>query len=162
MQVEFVSANPTGPLHIGHGRGAAIGDALANILEARGWRVQREYYINDAGNQMDTLGRSLYFRYRQELGEDIELPDNHYRGEYMRELARDFIRDHGERFRNIPLEEALPVFTDYASKCILDGIKEDLDVFGVHFDNWFSERELHEQGFHQKDDRVPQRARLYL
>ncbi|MGA2402878.1 MAG: arginine--tRNA ligase [Syntrophobacteraceae bacterium] len=143
VQVEFVSANPTGPLHIGHGRGAAIGDVLANILQARGCQVQREYYINDAGNQMDTLGRSLYFRCRQELGENIEFPDNHYRGEYMRELARDFMRHHGERFRNTPLEDALPVFTDYAGKCILDGIKEDLDVFGVHFDNWFSESELH-------------------
>ena len=138
-----MSANPTGPLHIGHGRGAAIGDVLANILQARGFQVQREYYINDAGNQMDTLGRSLYFRYRQELGENIELPDNHYRGEYMRELARDFMRDHGDRYRSTPLEEAFPVFTDYASKRILDGIKEDLDIFGVHFDNWFSERELH-------------------
>ena len=104
VQVEFVSANPTGPLHIGHGRGAAIGDVLANILQARGCQVQREYYINDAGNQMDTLGRSLYFRYRQELGEDIEFPDNHYRGEYMRELAKDFMRDQGDRFRNTSLE----------------------------------------------------------
>ena len=143
VQVEFVSANPTGPLHIGHGRGAAIGDVLANILTARGCRVQREYYINDAGNQMDTLGRSLYFRYRQELGDDVEFPDNHYRGEYMRDIARDFKRDHGDRFRNSSLEEALPVFTEYASGRILDGIKEDLDIFGVHFDNWFSERELH-------------------
>jgi len=143
VQVEFVSANPTGPLHIGHGRGAAIGDALANILEARGCRVQREYYINDAGNQMDTLGRSLYYRYRQELGENIEFPDNHYRGEYMRELARDFLRDRGDKFQNASMEEALPVFTEFASNRILDGIKEDLDIFGVHFDNWFSERELH-------------------
>jgi arginyl-tRNA synthetase len=84
VQVEFVSANPTGPLHIGHGRGAAIGDVLANLLEARGQKVEREYYINDAGNQMDTLGRSLYYRYQQELGSDIEFPDNHYRGDYMR------------------------------------------------------------------------------
>jgi arginyl-tRNA synthetase len=143
VQVEFVSANPTGPLHIGHGRGAAIGDVLANILQARGFQVQREYYINDAGNQMDTLGRSLYFRYRQELGENIEFPDNHYRGEYMRELAVDFRRDHGDVYGSAPLEDALPVFTDYASKRILDGIKEDLDIFGVHFDNWFSECELH-------------------
>ena len=143
VQVEFVSANPTGPLHIGHGRGAAIGDVLANILQASGFQVQREYYINDAGNQMDTLGRSLYFRYRQELGENIELPDNHYRGEYMRELAGDFKRDHGDRFRDTPPEDAFPVFTGYASNRILDGIKEDLDIFGVHFDNWFSERELH-------------------
>ncbi|SPF44994.1 Arginine--tRNA ligase [Syntrophobacter sp. SbD1] len=143
VQVEFVSANPTGPLHIGHGRGAAIGDVLANILAARGFQVQREYYINDAGNQMDTLGRSLYFRYRQELGEGLEFPDNHYRGEYMLDLAKDFKRSHGDSFRKTPLEEALPVFTDYAAERILDGIKEDLDIFGVHFDNWFSERDLH-------------------
>ena len=143
VQVEFVSANPTGPLHIGHGRGAAIGDVLANILQARGCQVQREYYINDAGNQMDTLGRSLYFRYRQELGENIELPDNHYRGEYMRELAKEFRREHGDGYGSTPLEDAFRVFTGYASNRILDGIKEDLDIFGVHFDNWFSERELH-------------------
>jgi len=92
---------------------------------------------------MDTLGRSLYFRYRQELGENIELPDNHYRGEYMRELAGDFRRDHGDGYGSTPLEDAFPVFTGYASRRILDGIKEDLDIFGVHFDNWFSERELH-------------------
>jgi len=145
VQVEFVSANPTGPLHIGHGRGAAVGDALANILEARGCRVQREYYINDAGNQMDTLGRSLYFRCRQELGESIEFPDNHYRGEYMRELARDFLLEYGDRFFSASLEEAPPVLSGYASSRILKGIKEDLGIFGVHFDNWFSERELHDR-----------------
>jgi arginyl-tRNA synthetase len=145
VQVEFVSANPTGPLHIGHGRGAAIGDVLANLLEARGCRVQREYYINDAGNQMDTLGRSLYYRYMQELGENIEFPDNHYRGEYMRELAREFLGERGQAFRGTSLEECLPVFTGYASRRIFEGIKEDLDVFGVRFDNWFSERELHDR-----------------
>ncbi len=145
VQVEFVSANPTGPLHIGHGRGAAIGDVLANILQARGCRVQREYYINDAGNQMETLGRSLYYRYRQELGEEVEFPENHYRGEYMRELAREFIREEGERFLKSPLEEVLPCFTDFAATSILNGIKEDLDLFGVHYDRWFSERELHDR-----------------
>ncbi len=150
VQVEFVSANPTGPLHIGHGRGAAIGDVLANLLEARGCRVQREYYINDAGNQMETLGRSLYYRYRQELGEKIEFPDNHYRGEYMRELAREFISERGEAFRASSLEEALPVFTEYASRRIFEGIREDLDQFGVRFDKWFSERELHDGGLIQK------------
>lgn len=145
VQVEFVSANPTGPLHIGHGRGAAIGDVLANILEECGHTVQREYYINDAGNQMDTLGRSLYFRYQQELGRDIEFPDNHYRGEYMRDLAKDLVRDKGDRFRDAPLDEVLSFFTSYAGNRILDGIKEDLDLFGVHFGNWFSERELHDR-----------------
>ncbi len=143
VQVEFVSANPTGPLHIGHGRGAAIGDVLANILEVCGFDVQREYYINDAGNQMDTLGRSLYFRYQQELGEPVEFPDNHYRGEYMRDLARELIREEGERFRRADLDDVLTFFTGYAGSKILDGIRDDLDVFGVRFDRWFSERELH-------------------
>jgi arginyl-tRNA synthetase len=150
VQVEFVSANPTGPLHIGHGRGAAIGDALANILQARGCDVEREYYINDAGNQMDTLGRSLYFRYLQGLGENVEFPDNHYRGEYMRDLAHEAIKEFGDRFRNTPVDAVLQVFSDYAGNSILDGIKEDLDVFGVHFDNWFSERKLHEQDLIRK------------
>lgn len=143
IQVEFVSANPTGPLHIGHGRGAAIGDVLANILQACGCDVQREYYINDAGNQMETLGRSLYYRYQQELGENIEFPDNHYRGEYMRELARELIAQEGSRFLGVPLDQALAFFTDYAGSNILAGIKDDLDVFGVQFQRWFSERELH-------------------
>lgn len=150
VQVEFVSANPTGPLHIGHGRGAAIGDVLANILRATGYDVQREYYINDAGNQMQTLGRSLYYRYRQELGEEIEFPENHYRGEYMRDLARDFIKEHGEEFRNAPMEEVLPHFTAYAANNILDGIKEDLDIFGVNFEKWFSEQGLHDRGAIEK------------
>ncbi len=162
VQVEFVSANPTGPLHIGHGRGAAIGDVLANLLEARGANVQREYYINDAGNQMDTLGRSLYYRYRQELGAGIEFPDNHYRGGYMRELAREFIGQRGETFRDTSLEEALPVFTEYASRRIFEGIKEDLDVFGVRFDNWFSERQLHERDLVRKTiDYLRERGFIY-
>ncbi len=143
IQVEFVSANPTGPLHIGHGRGAAIGDVLANILQGCGYDVQREYYINDAGNQMDTLGRSLYYRYQQEAGEKIDLPDNHYRGDYMIDLARQFIGETGGCYRGVPLEEVQQIFTSYAANSILNGIKEDLDIFGVHFQNWFSEQELH-------------------
>ncbi len=143
IQVEFVSANPTGPLHIGHGRGAAIGDVLSNILEGCGYDVQREYYINDAGNQMETLGRSLFYRYLQELGENVRFPDNHYRGEYMRDLARDLIREEGDRFRDSALDEVLAFFTSYAANRILDGIKDDLEVFGVRFKNWFSEQELH-------------------
>jgi arginyl-tRNA synthetase len=162
VQVEFVSANPTGPLHIGHGRGAAIGDVLANLLEARGQKVEREYYINDAGNQMDTLGRSLYYRYQQELGSDIEFPDNHYRGDYMRELAREFLGQRGEAFRNASLEEALPAFTDYASKRIFEGIKDDLEVFGVRFDNWFSERQLHQKDLVRKTiDYLRERGFIY-
>lgn len=143
IQVEFVSANPTGPLHIGHGRGAATGDALANILDACGYAVEREYYINDAGNQMDTLGRSLYYRYQEALGEPIEFPDAHYQGDYMKELARDFIAEAGKRYLRAPMDEVLPELTRYAADSILDGIKDDLSAFGVSFDNWFSERSLH-------------------
>lgn len=144
VQVEFVSANPTGPLHIGHGRGAVTGDVLANILTACGYEVQREYYINDAGNQMDTLGRSLYYRYQQLLGEQVDFPEGHYQGEYMVDLARSFLSQYGERYRGVPLEEALSVFSQFAGRKILDGIKEDLDLFGVSFDCWFSEQSLHD------------------
>jgi arginyl-tRNA synthetase len=144
VQVEFVSANPTGPLHIGHGRGAATGDVLANILGACGYRVEREYYINDAGNQMDTLGRSLYYRYRELLGEEIEFPDGHYQGDYMLDLARDFLEQAGKQYQKSSIEEVLPVFARFAGSRILDGIKDDLDSFGVHFDHWFSEQTLHD------------------
>ena len=143
IQVEFVSANPTGPLHIGHGRGAATGDVVARILEACGYDVQREYYINDAGNQMDTLGRSLWYRYREVRGETIEFPENHYQGEYMRELALEFAGEFGDVYLSSPLDEVLPVFTRYAGESILAGIRDDLEVFGVSFDHWFSERTLH-------------------
>lgn len=145
VQVEFVSANPTGPLHIGHGRGAATGDVIANILQACGFDVQREYYINDAGNQMDTLGRSLYYRYQQILGRSVEFPENHYQGEYMVDLARDLHEEVGGRYRDIPLDEVLDSFTRFAGDRILAQIREDLHAFGVHFDAWFSERSLHEQ-----------------
>jgi arginyl-tRNA synthetase len=145
VQVEFVSANPTGPLHIGHGRGAATGDVLASILAACGYQVEREYYINDAGNQMDTLGRSLYYRYQQLLGEVLDFPENHYQGDYMLDLARDFLQEHGNRYRGVPLEEVLQLFTRFAGRRILDGIREDLRIFGVSFDNWFSEQSLHDR-----------------
>lgn len=143
VQVEFVSANPTGPLHIGHGRGAATGDALASILKCCGYQVESEYYINDAGNQMETLGRSLYYRYQQLLGEPVEFPDNHYQGDYMIELARELIQEVGDRHRRSPLPEVLAEFTDYAAGKILAGIRDDLDAFGVNYDTWFSERSLH-------------------
>jgi arginyl-tRNA synthetase len=146
VQVEFVSANPTGPLHIGHGRGAATGDVLANMLAACGYQVEREYYINDAGNQMDTLGRSLYYRYQGILGESVEFPENHYRGEYMIDLAREFREEVGERYRGKPLDEVLSEFSTYAGNRILAGIRDDLGLFGVTFDRWFSEQTLHDRG----------------
>ncbi|SMC20479.1 arginyl-tRNA synthetase [Desulfacinum hydrothermale DSM 13146] len=150
FQVEFVSANPTGPLHIGHGRGAAIGDVLANILRACGYQVDKEYYINDAGKQMQTLGRSLYLRYLEALGVPIDFPDDHYRGDYMKDLAREVVGQMGDRYKDTPEDEALPFFTKYAGDHILDGIRQDLEAFGVRHDVWFSEQSLHDAGEVQK------------
>jgi len=146
VQVEFVSANPTGPLHIGHGRGAATGDAVASILAAAGFEVVREYYINDAGNQMDTLGRSVYLRYLELLGRPVEFPGNCYQGDYIRDIARDLITKFGSKYLEVPEEEAVPVFSKLGGDIILDGIKQDLEDFGVVHDTWFSEQSLFDAG----------------
>jgi len=146
VQVEFVSANPTGPLHIGHGRGAALGDALANLLSATGHRVEREYYINDVGNQILTLGKSLYFRARELKGETPEFPQDGYQGGYMLDLARDYLAAGGALPDWPPHEEDLLALGRYAADLILSGIKQDLQDFGVAFDHWFSETELYRQG----------------
>lgn len=146
VQVEFVSANPTGPLHVGHGRGAAVGDALASILEATGHRVEREYYINDAGTQIETLARSVFLRYQQLLGLQVDFPETCYQGDYIRALAREMREIHGDSYQNAAEEEALPIFSDYAGKRILEGIRDDLQDFGVTYDQWFSEKSLYENG----------------
>ncbi|PKN32735.1 MAG: arginine--tRNA ligase [Deltaproteobacteria bacterium HGW-Deltaproteobacteria-19] len=143
MQVEFVSANPTGPLHIGHARGAVVGDVIANILAATGHSVFREYYINDAGNQMNNLGRSVYYRYLQLLGEAVEFPENGYQGDYITGLAREIMDRDGDRYRVLGEQEAVPVLSADAGGVILEGIKDDLKAFGVVFDLYFSERELY-------------------
>jgi len=146
VQVEFVSANPTGPLHIGHGRGAATGDAVSSLLEAAGFDVQREYYINDAGNQMNTLGLSGLLRYRQLLGEEVEFPDNCYQGDYIKDIARDAITKVGDRFLKAPQEEGVAFFAKMGGDLILKGIDEDLQAFGVRLDHWFSEQSLFDDG----------------
>jgi arginyl-tRNA synthetase len=146
VQVEFVSANPTGPLHIGHGRGAALGDALANLLAATGHTVEREYYINDVGNQILTLGRSLYFRLRELAGEAVEFPEDGYQGDYMKDLARDYLAQGGAPPPPEPRKDVLVTLGRYAGDTILAGIRTDLDDFGVGFDQWFSETELYRQG----------------
>ena len=143
VQVEFVSANPTGPLHIGHARGAVVGDVVANILAAVGYQVFREYYINDAGNQMNNLGKSVLLRYRELLGETAEFPEGCYRGDYIRDLASELLKRDGERHLAQDAAEVASLFTDYAAGAILEGIKEDLRNFGVVFDLYFSERELY-------------------
>jgi arginyl-tRNA synthetase len=144
--IEFVSANPTGPLHVGHGRGAAVGDALARILSFEGYEVESEYYVNDVGNQMDNLGRSLFSRYLQECGVEAEIPEDGYRGEYLAGIARDFHGEVGERYRALPPGEALPVFREVACERILDGIRKDLEDFRVRFGRWFREETLHRNG----------------
>lgn len=148
VQVEFVSANPTGPLHVGHGRGAAVGDMTASLLEYAGWQVEREYYINDAGLQMNLLGQSTQARYFEILGcpEKAPFPENGYKGDYIYELAREVLERDGKVYLDVPLEESFPVFQEHAATTILEGIREDLSRFGVHFDVWFSEKSLYEKG----------------
>ncbi|MCX8042875.1 MAG: arginine--tRNA ligase [Desulfobacterota bacterium] len=148
--VEFVSANPTGPLHIGHGRGAALGDALARILSFVGYDVVREYYINDVGNQMQNLGKSLYLRYLQELGQQVDFPEGLYRGEYMVAIARDLVQQKGRGIMELPEHDAMRFCTTYAAEVILADIKHDLELFGVRFDTWFSERTLFDNGHVQE------------
>ena len=144
IQVEFVSANPTGPLHIGHGRGAAVGDAVASILKKCGYDVEREYYINDSGRQINTLGNSVYLRYLALKGKEIEFPQDHYQGDYIIDLAKDMDSKHGDSLVEMEESEAVGICARYAAGVILDGIKKDLADFGVHFDNWYSEQTLYD------------------
>ena len=146
VQVEFVSANPTGPLHIGHGRGAATGDAVASVLQEVGFDVQREYYINDAGNQMDTLGRSIYLRYCQLHGRDIDFPDDCYQGDYIGTLARQAMEQDGDTWLNPPEDEAIAHFSHHGGAAIRAEIDDDLRAFGITFDNWYSEQTLYDRG----------------
>ena len=146
VQVEFVSANPTGPLHVGHGRGAAVGDICANILSYAGWEVEREYYINDAGLQMELLGKSVQARYFEicRKPELVTFPEDGYKGVYIYEIADKIREAEGERFLDVDPEKSLVFFKNYAMSDILEGIKEDLSRFGVVFDVWFSEKSLYE------------------
>ena len=146
VQIEFVSANPTGPLHIGHGRGAALGDSLAAILSFAGFRVTKEYYINDVGNQMETLGRSVLYRYQELLNRPKDFPDNHYRGEYIYDVAREAISRWSDRYLKCDEREATLIFSQLAEELILGGIKQDLKDFSVNFDVWFSEKKLIDTG----------------
>jgi len=146
IQVEFVSANPTGPLHIGHGRGAAVGDSLARVLRAAGYDVETEYYINDAGRQMRILGQSILYRCRELLGVPVTEPEDYYRGDYVKDLARELIDREGRQLLELPEAEAVDVCRLYGEKEILAGIKKDLEDFRVHHDVWFPESTLHATG----------------
>ena len=144
--VEFVSANPTGPLHVGHGRGAAVGDSLCRILKKAGYKVESEYYINDVGNQMNNLGKSVYLRYQELFGKKIDFPEDCYKGEYIKDIARAIKEEFGDKFLDVELDECLDFFIKKAVNEIFSGIKEDLEHFRVFFDNWFSEKTLHDSG----------------
>lgn len=144
-QVEFVSANPTGPLHVGHGRGAALGDAVANLLEAAGYSVEREYYVNDAGSQMRLLGESVWARHLEACGRSVQFPENGYHGEYVRELAEQ-VAAAVPNLADLADEQAISLCAERASRILLREIEEDLRAFGVIFDTWVSERSLYESG----------------
>ena len=146
VQLEYVSANPTGPLHVGAGRGAALGDSLANILSHAGYRVQREYYVNDAGSRMEAFYATLYARYVQQLGVQAELPVDGYAGEYMADLAREIVAEHGRQFLEMPKEEALPRLGKLGTDKMVDRIRADLERMNVRFDRWFSEQSLYDDG----------------
>ena len=143
VQVEFVSANPTGPLHVGHGRGAAVGDTLARILKAAGFEVESEYYINDVGNQMNILGLSVLSRYREIFGKDSSFPENGYQGDYIKDIAQRLSEARGDELLSREESDAVAACREFASDFILNGIKEDLALFNVHFDQWFSEATLY-------------------
>jgi arginyl-tRNA synthetase len=144
VQVEFVSVNPTGPLHVGHGRGAVLGSTLANVLSVAGYTVQKEYYINDMGNQIYNFGRSLYARYQQCLGKDVAMPANGYLGNYLIDLAKEIIDEQGEKFLFLCENEAIPALAEIGINKMLQKIREDLKLLNVEFDVWFSERSLYE------------------
>jgi arginyl-tRNA synthetase len=145
VQVEFASVNPTGPLHVGHGRVAVIGDVLARLHEAVGFEVEREYYVNDAGKQMENLGRSLYARYQELLGVPSEFPVDGYHGDYVKELAQAVKSENGSKFTAVSEDAAIEFFTRYGGDALLQTIKDQLREFGIHFDSFFSEKALCER-----------------
>ncbi|MGE5504086.1 MAG: arginine--tRNA ligase [Actinomycetota bacterium] len=147
VNVEYVSANPTGPMHIGHARGAVVGDALAALLEKAGHEVVREYYINDAGAQVDVLARSVHLRYREALGEAIgDIPEGLYPGDYLKPAGEALAKAHGDRFKAAPEAEWLPAFRDFAVAAMMDMIRADLAALGVRHAQFTSERGLVEAG----------------
>ncbi|RME81358.1 MAG: arginine--tRNA ligase [Caldilineae bacterium] len=176
VQVEFVSANPTGPLHFGGARNAAIGDTIARLLENNGYRVQREYYINDRGTQMDIFGETLWRRYQQLHGIEVSIPEQGYPGAYMIEYARKVQAQYGDSLLSLSDEEAIPKFRKLGLEIVTAELADDLAQMQVHFDNWFSESSLYEDGtfdhvaailrengdLYVKDDAVWFRASKYL
>ena len=161
IQVEYVSANPTGPLHIGHGRGAAVGSALVKLLRTAGYAVDSEYYVNDAGNQMNLLAVSVNARYLELLGKPVEFPENGYHGADIVETAQRIIDRDGNKYLALPEEERLRLFQDVAYREKLAALEEDLTDFGVTFDRWYSERTLHPDAVRRVVDALLERGKAY-
>jgi arginyl-tRNA synthetase len=145
-QIEYVSANPTGPIHVGNGRGAAIGSTLANVMRAAGYEVEQEYYVNDAGTQVAIFGRTLYARYQQLFGRDVEIPENGYPGDYMITLAEAVKEAHGDSFLRPEGEDTDPQLGQMGIDLQVESIRHDLKLMGVEYDEWFSERSLMTEG----------------
>lgn len=143
VQLEFVSVNPTGPLHVGHGRGAVLGSTLAHVLTAAGYQIEKEYYLNDVGSQIDAFNRSLYARYQQCLGREASMPPDGYLGNYMIDLAKEIADKQGDKFLALPKEEASSELSKIGLEKIIGSIKQDLKLLNVDFDAWFSEKSLY-------------------
>ncbi|MCC6169967.1 MAG: arginine--tRNA ligase [Caldilineaceae bacterium] len=160
-QVEFVSANPVGPIHYGGARNAVLGDALANVLSAAGYNVQREFYVNDGGKQFQLFAESLFARYAQLLGQDVPVPEGGYPGDYIFDYARQIIAEQGDRFLHMPRNEAVEQIKPLGRAIVLADIAEELRRIGVEFDNWFSEKSLYDEGLvEQSLDYLDQRGEL--
>ena len=150
VQVEFVSINPTGPIHVGHARGGVLGDVLAGVLDAAGFSVTREYYFNDAGNQMDNFYGSLHARYLQALGRDAELPQGGYVGEYMVDVAKEIVDEEGDRLVDLPAEQAIEELGRIGLGKMMRSIQDDMKRLRIDFDVWFRERSLYSDGQYEK------------
>ena len=150
VQVEFVSVNPTGPVHVGHARGAVLGSALANVLAAAGYDVQREYYVNDAGRQMELFYETAYVRYLQAWDRVAEVPEDGYQGEYMVDLGRQIRSDHGDEFLDVSRDDAVAAIGEVGLEAMVASIRESLQRIGVSYDNWFRERDLYTRGDYER------------
>ncbi len=161
IQIEYVSANPTGLLHVGHGRGAAAGSAIVNIMRAAGYNVESEYYINDAGNQMDKLTISVNARYLELLGQKVDFPEDGYLGADIIDTTKRIIARHGDKFLNLPEDERLKILGELAYADKMLELKDDLEKFRVHFDVWFSERTLHPDKINVAIETLKEKGGIY-
>ncbi len=156
VQVEFVSANPTGPLTVANSRNACLGDALANVLAAAGYAVHREYYVNDKGSKIRKMGNTLYTHYARALGVDEPLPEEHYPGQFLIDVGQELAHKHGRRFLDMPRQQAIQEMGRIGTERTVEEIRDSLAILGVHFDTWFSERSLYTSGTFDKAYQVLQ------